>query len=103
MDREGSVVDGCQAGGEAGSPGVVTVLVPPPILQEVEAVFQPPVVADIPQEVRGGNAVGIQAGDEIPHVVREHFAVGGANLAINAQRDAATGQVEPFADVVGVL
>jgi len=46
----------------------VTVLVPPPIFQEVEAVFQPPVVADIPQEVRGGNAVGIEAGDEIPHV-----------------------------------
>jgi hypothetical protein len=35
--------------------------------------------------------------------VREDFAVGGANLAINAQRDAAAGQVEPFADVVGVL
>jgi hypothetical protein len=69
----------------------------------VEAVFQPPVVADVPQEVRGGDAVRIEARDEIPHVVREQLAVGGANLAINAQCDAATGQVEPFADVVGVL
>lgn len=86
MDREGGVVDGRQAGREAGSPGVVAVLVPPPILQEVETVFQPPVVADVPQEIRRGNAIGIEAGDEIPHVVREDFAVGGANLAINSQR-----------------
>ena len=61
MDREGGVVDGRQAGGEAGPPGVVAVLVPPPILQEVEAVFQPPVIADVPQEVRSGDAVGIEA------------------------------------------
>src|SRR5439155_10446836 len=59
MDREGGVVDCRQAGGEAGPPGVVAVLVPPSILQEVKAVFHSPMVADIPQEVRGGNAVGI--------------------------------------------
>lgn len=86
MDREGGVVDGRQASGEAGPPGVVAVLVPPPILQEVEAVFQPPVVADVPQEIRGGDAAGIETRDEVSHVVREDFAVGGANLAINAQR-----------------
>jgi hypothetical protein len=65
---------------------MVAVLVPPPILQEVETVFQPPVVADVPQEIRRGNAIGIEARDEISHVVREDFAVGGANLAINSQR-----------------
>jgi len=65
---------------------VVAVLVPPSILQEVKAVFHSPMVADIPQEVRGGNAVGIEARNEIPHVVRQDFAVGGANLAINSQR-----------------
>jgi hypothetical protein len=43
-------------------------------------------VADIPQQVRRGNAIRIEARDEIPHVVREDFAVGGANLAINSQR-----------------
>ena len=86
MDREGGVVDRRQAGGEAGPPGVVAILVPPAILQEVEAVFQPPVVADVPQEVRGGDALGIEARHEVPHVVREHFAVGGANFTIDAQR-----------------
>ena len=86
MDREGGVVDGRQAGGESGPPGVVTILVPPSILQEVQAIFHAPMVADIPQEVRGGNAVGIEARHEIPHVVRKDFTVGGADLAINAQR-----------------
>jgi hypothetical protein len=86
MDREGGVVDGRQAGGEAGPPGVVAVLVPPAILQEVEAVFHSPMVADVPQQVRRGNTLGIEARDEIPHVVRENLAVGSANLAINSQR-----------------
>jgi len=85
MNREGGVVDGRQAGREAGPPGVVAVLVPPAILQEVEAVFQPPVIADVPQEVRGSHAVGIEARHEIPHVVRKDSAVGGANLTIHAQ------------------
>jgi len=71
---------------EAGPPGVVAVLVPPAVLQEVEAVLHPPVVADVPQEVGGGDAVGIEARDEVPHVVRENLAVGGANFTIDAQR-----------------
>ena len=86
MDREGGVVDRRQAGGEARPPGVVAVLVPPSILQEVKAVFHSPMVANIPQEVRCGNTIRIEARDEVSHVVREDFAVGGANLAINSQR-----------------
>jgi hypothetical protein len=86
VDREGGVVDRRQAGREAGSPGVVAVFVPPAILQEVEAVFHSPMVADMPQQVRRGDLLGIETGDEIPHVVRQDFAVGGANLAINAER-----------------
>lgn len=86
MDREGGVVDRRQAGREAGSPGVVAVFVPPAILQEVETVFHSPMVADVPQQIRRGDLLGIEAGDEIPHVVRENLAVGSANLAINAQR-----------------
>jgi hypothetical protein len=43
-------------------------------------------VADVPQQVRRGDLLGIEAGDEIPHVVRENLAVGSANLAINSQR-----------------
>jgi hypothetical protein len=103
VDREGGVVDGRQASRETGPPGVVAVLVPPPILQEVETVFQPPVVANVPQEVRSGNAVRIKARDKIPHVARENLAAGSANLAINAQCYATAAPGESFADVVGVL
>jgi len=103
VDREGGVVDGRQASRETGPPGMVAVLVPPSILQEVETVFQPPVVADVSQEVCCGDAVRIEAGDEVAYVVRENLAVGSANLAINAQCYAAAGQAESFADVVGVL
>ncbi len=85
MDGEGGVVDGRQTGGEPGPPGVVAILVPPAILQEVQAVFDPPVVADVPQQVGGGNAVGIEARYEVPHVVRENLAVGGADFTIDAQ------------------
>ena len=86
VDRQGGVVDGRQAGGEAGPPGAVAILVPPAVLQEVEAVLQPPVIANVPQEVGGGDAVGIETRHEVSHIVREDFAVAGANLAINAQR-----------------
>ena len=86
MDREGGIVDRGETGGEAGPPGVMAVFVPPAIFQEVQAVFHAPMVADVPQEVRGGNAVGIEARHEIPHIVRQDFATGGANLAIHAQR-----------------
>lgn len=86
MDGEGRVVDGGEAGGESGPPGVVAVFVPPAILQEVQAIFHTPMVADVPQQVCSGHAVGIQAGHEIPHIVRQNFAVGGADLPIHAER-----------------
>ncbi len=86
MDREGGVVDRRPAGGEAGQPAVVAVLVPPWMPQEVKAVFHSPTVADIRQEVCGGNPVGIEGRNEIPYIVRKDFAVVGANPSINSQR-----------------
>jgi len=65
---------------------MVAILIPPPILQEVEAVLHPPVIADVSQEVRGGDALGIEARDEVSHIVREDLAVGGADFTIDAQR-----------------
>lgn len=84
MDREGGIVDRRQAGRETGPPGVVAILVPPAVLQEVQAVFDPPVIADMPQEFRSGDAVRIEARDEVAHVVREELAVGGADFTIDA-------------------
>lgn len=86
MDREGGVIDRRQTGGEPRPPGVMAILVPPAILQEVQTVFDPPVVADVPQEVGGGDAVGIEARYEVPHVVRENLAVARTDFTIDAQR-----------------
>jgi hypothetical protein len=86
VDGECRVVDGGEAGGESGPAGVVAVFVPPPVLAEVEAVFDPPVIPHVPQDVRGRDAVGVEAGDEVADVVRNEFAVVGADLAIDADR-----------------
>lgn len=86
MDGEGGVVDGRQAGGESGPAGVVAILVPPPIFGEVQAVFDPPMVPHVGQEVRGRDLVGVEAGNEVADVVRDELAGGGANLAIDADR-----------------
>lgn len=86
VDRDCGIVDGRQAGGQAGPSCVVAILVPPPILQEVQTVFQPPMVTDMLQKFRRCDALGIEAGDEITHIVREHGAVGGTNCPIDAQR-----------------
>ena len=61
MDGERGIVNGRHAGREAWPTSVVTIFVPPAVLQEVEAVLQTPVIADMAQEVRGGDAVGIEA------------------------------------------
>jgi hypothetical protein len=86
VDGEGRVVEGGEAGGKAGPPGVVAVFVPPPIFAEVQAVFDPPVVPHVPQEVRGRHAVGVEAGDEVADVVRHEFAGARSDLAIDADR-----------------
>ena len=71
---------------ERPGPGVVAVLVPPAVLQEMETVFQPPVVADVSQQVRGSDSIGIEARHEVPHVVREQLAAGRANFTVDTQR-----------------
>jgi hypothetical protein len=65
---------------------VVTVFIPPPILQEVQSVFEPPMVADILEQLGGGHPAGIEAGNEVTHVVRQHGALAVTHDAIHAQR-----------------
>jgi hypothetical protein len=103
VDGEGRVVDGGEAGGEAGPAGVVTIFVPPPIFAEVQAVFDAPMIPHVRQDVGGRDLVGVEAGDEVPHVVRDELAAGGADLAIDADRYAAAGEVENLADVRRVV
>lgn len=59
MDREGGVVQRRHAGRETRPAGVVTIFVPPAIFEEVQAVFDPPVAADMLEEVGRGDLVRI--------------------------------------------
>jgi hypothetical protein len=93
MDGECGVVDRRQAGREAWSTGMVTILVPPPIFQEVQAVFDSPVLANMPQEISSGHLLGIEAAHIIACIMQDDFTVCRAQLTIHTQTNLATGQI----------
>jgi hypothetical protein len=86
VNGEGGVVDGRQAGRQTGPPRVVAVFVPPPIFQEVKAVFQPPMLADVLEQFGRCDMLRIEARNEIASVVRQHFSARRTNQAVHAQR-----------------
>jgi hypothetical protein len=45
-----------------------------------------PMVPHVGQDVRGRDLVRVETGNEVPHVVRNEFAGGGADFAIDADR-----------------
>jgi hypothetical protein len=65
---------------------VVAVFVPPPIFQEVQAVFQPPMVADVLEQLGRCDTLRIETRNEIANVVRQHFSARRTNDAVHAQR-----------------
>jgi len=81
----------------------VAVFVPPPVLAEVQAVLDTPMVPHVGQEVRGRDLVGVEARDEVADVVRDELAGGVSDLAIDADRYAAAGQIEDLAEVIRVV
>ena len=103
MDREGGVIDRRQAIRQAWSSGVVTVFVPPTIFQEVEAVLDPPMLTDVPQQIGGGDMIRIEATNVVAGIVQHDVAIVRAQLTIHAEGNATTRQVERFADIVGVV
>jgi hypothetical protein len=75
MDREGGVIDRRHAGRQTGPTSVVTVLVPPTVFQEVQAVFDSPVLADVPKKISGGDLTGIKAAYVVASVMQHDFAI----------------------------
>ena len=64
--------------GQTGSGGVVPILVPPTVFDEVQAVLHLPVAANVLLEIGGRDGVGIQAAHEIPTLARYKIAIGAA-------------------------
>ena len=81
--------------------GIVAVLVPPTILDEMQAIFHLPVVAHIRLKPRGRDRARIETGGEIAAVARMNHAIARPYFTIDAQRDAAFGKVQTLAEIVG--
>jgi hypothetical protein len=93
MDREGGVIDRRHASRETGSTGVMTILVPPAVFQEVQAILNPPVLANVSQEIGCGHLLGIKAAHIVACIMQNDFAIVSTQLAIHAQSNLATRQI----------
>ena len=103
VDRES---DRVQAGHHRGQPRPtcgMPVFVPPAVFEKVQTVFDLPVPAYIAQQIVGSHLIGIEAGDKVADVVRDYRAACSAQFAVHAQGNAATGEAQCLANVVGVL
>jgi hypothetical protein len=67
-DGQSGVGQGSERLGQPGPLGVVTIFVPPAVLDEMKAVFHLPVVANVALELFRRDRTGIQAGHEVPAV-----------------------------------
>jgi len=89
--------------GQAGPLGIVTILVPPAVFHEMQAVFHLPVAAHVRLEFTGCDQVGVQAGYEVPAFARKKLALYRAYFAINADSDLAARYVQTLPDIFGVV
>ncbi len=103
MNGEGGVVDRRHASRKPRSPRVMTILVPPAVFQEVQAVFNSPVLANVPQEICGGYLLGIEAAHVVTCIVQHDFTIVCAQLSVDTQTNLTTGKIERFPDVIGVV
>ncbi len=102
-DRQGGVRQRRKRLGQAGPLGVVTILVPPTVLDEVEAVFHLPMAANVPLEFAWRDRIGIQTGHEVPALARKQFAGGAAYFTINADGNLTAGYVQTLPNILGIL
>ena len=99
---QGSAIEDRQTFGQAGAPRRVAVFVPPAVFDEEVVVFDLPMIADVGQQVRGRDAVGIETGHKVTAVVRCHAAIGRDQVSIDPQGDATTREGQLVANVVGI-
>ena len=92
-DGQGCVCQRSEHLGQAGPLGVVTIFVPPAVLDEMKAVFHLPVATNGILEFTRRDTIGIQAAHEVPTFAGKKLAVGRTYFAINADAYFATGNV----------
>jgi hypothetical protein len=89
--------------GQAGPLGVVAIFVPPAVFDEMEAVLHLPVATNVCLQFTGRDRIGVQAAHEVPAFAGKKCPFRGTHLAINTQRDSATGDVQMLPYVVGIV
>lgn len=89
--------------GQAGPLGVVTIFVPPAVLDEMEAVLHLPVAANVRLEFTRRDRLGRQAGDEVAAFAGKERALRATHFAIHADADPAAGNLQMLLDVRGVV
>jgi hypothetical protein len=88
--------------GQAGPFGVVTIFVPPAVLDEMEAVFHLPVATDGVQQFSRRDRIGIQTGHEVAAFVGKKLVLRRAQFAINTNADLTTGNVQTLSNILSV-
>ncbi len=81
----------------------MSVFVPPPILDEMQAVFHLPVAATMAEQVRGSRFLRVNARNEKACFEGKNCIIGVADNSINTNRDAAVREIQLLAYEFSIL
>ena len=98
-----ALVSEANASGQSRPLGVVTVFVPPAILDEVQAVFHLPMAANVGVKLGWRDRARIEAGHEIAAFTQQKSTIARSHFTIGADGDLAVGNVQTLADILGVV
>ncbi len=102
-DSESGVRQRSERFGQAGPLGVVTVFVPPAVLDEMKAVFHLPVATNVVLEFTRRDRIGLQTADKVPAFAGKERTLRAAHFAIDTDTDLATGNIQMLTDMLGVV
>ena len=102
-DGESGVRQRSERLGQTRTLGVVTIFVPPAVLDEMKAVFHLPVATNVVLEFTRRDRIGLQTGDKVPAFAGKERTLRRAHFSINTDTDLATGNVQMLSDMLGVV
>ena len=103
QDGEGEICECREDLAEAGAAEIMTVFIPPAVFDEVERVFDLPVVTDDFLKVGRRDVRRVETRDEVARVVRKKRTIRTDHLAIDTHNDLTIRDVQLLAKVLGVV
>ena len=103
QDRDCGAIEDGQAVGQPRPTRGMSIFVPPAVFEKEVAVFDLPMIADMRQQLCGRDPRRIEARQKVATVVRDDVAIGGQQIAVDAQPDPAARESQLFADIVRVI